>query len=84
MELARDLFGARLATGSVDAILWRTADALYQPYEKLLRRTRASPAVNIDETGWRTNGNPRTLWGAFTGRTPLRSPTQWQGAQNCF
>jgi transposase len=71
VELARDLFGARLATGSVDAILWRTADALYQPYEKLLRRTRASPAVNIDETGWRTNGSRRTLWGAFTGRTAI-------------
>ncbi len=71
VELARDLFGARLATGSVDAILWRTADALYQPYEKLLRRTRASPAVNVDETGWRTQGQKRTLWGVFTGRTAI-------------
>jgi len=71
VELARELFGARLAAGSVDAILWRTADALYEPYEDLLRRTRASPAVNIDETSWRTQGDKRTLWGAFTGRTAL-------------
>ena len=71
VELARDLFGARLATGSVDAILGHAADALYQPYEKLLRRTRASPAVNIDETGWRTQGQKRTLWGAFTGRSAI-------------
>lgn len=48
VELMRDLFGARMDVGSVDAILWRTADALYAPYEQLLRRTRASPAVNVD------------------------------------
>jgi transposase len=58
VELMAELFGARLAAGSVDAILKRTAEALAEPYEELLRRTRASPAVNIDETGWRTQGQP--------------------------
>ncbi|MEN6544788.1 MAG: IS66 family transposase [Armatimonadia bacterium] len=71
VELMRDLFDARLGVGSVDAILGRTADALYEPYEKLLRRTRASPAVNVDETGWRTQGEKCTLWGAFTGRSAI-------------
>jgi transposase len=71
VELMAELFGARLAAGSVDAILKRTAEALAEPYEKLLRRTRASPAVNIDETGWRTGGSQRTLWGALTGRTAI-------------
>jgi transposase len=71
VELMRELFGSRLAVGSVDAILTRTAEALAQPYEELLRRTRASPAVNIDETSWRTQGSQRTLWGALTGRTAI-------------
>ncbi len=71
VELVRELFGARLATGSIDAILRRTAKALAEPYEKLLRRTRASPAVNIDETSWRTQGCQRTLWGALTGQTAI-------------
>jgi len=71
VELMAELFGARLAAGSVDAILTRTADALFEPYEKLLRRTRASPAVNIDETSWRTQGCQRALWGALTGRTAI-------------
>ena len=71
VELMAELFGARLAAGSVDAILKRTAGALAEPYEELLRRTRASPAVNIDETSWRTRGSQRTLWGALTGCTAI-------------
>ena len=71
VELAGELFGAHLAAGSVDAILQRAAEALTEPYEELLQRTRASPAVNVDETGWRTRGGKRTLWGALTGHTAL-------------
>jgi len=70
-ELLGELFGARLCAGSIDAILQRTAAALTVPYEELLHQTRASPAVNIDETGWRTQGGKRTLWGALTAGTAV-------------
>jgi hypothetical protein len=59
---------SRISTGTIDAILARTADALEEPYEDLLERVRAAAALNMDETGWRTAGNRRTLWGAFTDR----------------
>jgi transposase len=68
VELAEQLFGARVSTGSVDAILARAADALGDPYEDLLARVRAAKALNMDETGWRLKGAQRTLWGAFTDR----------------
>lgn len=71
VELASELFGARLSAGSIDAILGRTAAALAGPYGELLHQTRASPAVNIDETGWRTGGAKRTLWGALTRGTAV-------------
>ena len=67
-ELAAELFGARISTGTIDAILARTADALADPYDDLLARVRAAGVVNMDETGWRLKGAPRTLWGAFTDR----------------
>lgn len=35
VELARELFGAGLASGTVDAILARTGEALAEPYEDL-------------------------------------------------
>jgi transposase len=64
VELMGELFGARLASGTVDAILARAGDALSEPYEDLLARIRSAPALNVDETGWKLRGAKRTLWGA--------------------
>jgi transposase len=66
VELCEELFGARIATGAVEAILGRAADALEEPYEQLLSGIRAAKTLNVDETGWRLRGSQRTMWGAFT------------------
>ena len=68
VELAEELFGARISTGTVDAILARAAEALIEPYDDLLQRVRRARALNVDETGWRTAGERRALWGVFTPR----------------
>src|SRR5438034_1040809 len=70
-ELARELFGVELATGSVDTIIQRAGDALAGPYTELEQRIKTAAAVNIDETGWKTSGGGRTLWGALTSRTAV-------------
>ena len=70
-ELARELFGVELATGSVDAIIQRAGEALAGPYTELEQRIKTAAAVNIDETGWKTAGDGRTLWGALTSRTAV-------------
>jgi transposase len=70
-ELARELFGLELATGSVDAIVQRAGEALAAPHTRLEQETRSAPVVNIDETGWKTRGGNRTLWGALTSRTAV-------------
>jgi transposase len=71
VELAEELFCARISTGTVDAILARASEALADPYEDLLTRVRGAQALNVDETGWRTAGERRALWGAFTKRHAL-------------
>jgi transposase len=68
VELCEQLFGSRVSTGTIDAILARVGDALEDPCEDLLERVRSAEALNMDETGWRTAGQRRALWGAFTGR----------------
>jgi transposase len=68
VECCEQLFGARVCVGTVDAILARVADALEEPDADLLQRVRAARALNMDETGWRTAGQRRALWGAFTDR----------------
>jgi transposase len=68
VELCEQLFSSRISTGTVEAILARTADALREPCEHLLDRVRRARAVNMDETGWRLRGEQRALWGMFTDR----------------
>jgi len=65
-ELAADLFGLGLSVGSVDAICRRASAVLAGPHEALVAAVLASPALNADETGWRTAGEQRTLWTATT------------------
>jgi transposase len=64
----RAAFAARISIGSVEAILQRAGDALEAPYEQLLTAVRGARHVNMDETGWRLQGNQRFLRGAFTAR----------------
>jgi transposase len=71
VELAGELFGAGLASGTVDVILDRTGQALAEPYEDLLAQIRCAPALNVDETGWKLRGEKRTLWGAVTPGTAV-------------
>jgi transposase len=68
VELGEDLFGVRLCAGTVEAILQRTGQALTEPDQQLGERVRASESLNMDETGWRTAGERRALWGMFTSR----------------
>jgi transposase len=71
VELVRDLFGAELATGTVDTIVRRTGEALAEPHARLHDHIRSASAVNVDETGWRLRGSKRTLWGALTTSTAV-------------
>jgi transposase len=65
-ELARDLFGVTMATGSADAICQRASEALAGPHLQLGDWVSGQQAVHVDETGWRTGGESRALWTATT------------------
>jgi transposase len=65
-ELASELFGLEISPGAVDAICQRSATALSDPHERLTASVLGSAALNVDETGWRTAGEGRTLWTATT------------------
>jgi transposase len=70
-EFARELFGVELATGSVDAIIQRAGEALAAPHTRLEQEIKLASVVNIDETGWKTAGGNRTLWGALSARSAV-------------
>jgi transposase len=65
-ELLWELFGLGMSAGAVDAICQRASAALQDPHELLIEKVLSSPAVNVDETGWFTSHDPRTMWTATT------------------
>jgi transposase len=65
-ELARDLFGVTVSTGSADAICQRASEALAGPHTQLQDWVLDQGAVHVDETGWRTSGEGCALWTATT------------------
>ena len=67
----RELFGAELSTGAVDAIICRAGEVLAESHDQLLQCVRGAQSVNIDETGWRAAGGRRTLWSVLTDRQAL-------------
>jgi transposase len=71
VELMDELFGVELSTGSVEAIVERAGDALAAPHAGLREQIRSASAVNIDETGWRTAGQRRTLWAVLSERAAV-------------
>jgi len=70
-ELARELFGIGLAIGTVDAICQRASVALAGPHEQLVASVLDCPVVNVDETGWSTAGDARTMWTATNERAAI-------------
>ena len=70
-ELASELFGIGLSVGTVDAICQHASAKLALPHEQLTEMVLGSRALNIDQTGWRTWGEQRTLWTATTERAAI-------------
>jgi transposase len=65
-ELAGELFGAPISVGSVDVICQNAGAALADPYQDIRAFIGAQAALHVDETGWRTAGQGRALWGLNT------------------
>jgi transposase len=70
-ELAAEMFGARLSTGSVDAICQYASGLLAGPCQQLRDWICTQDALHVDETGWRTAGDSRALWTLSTPRASI-------------
>jgi transposase len=60
------LWGLHVGRGTLSELLAAVAGAGRPAYDALLAEARASPAVNIDETGWRENGQSGYVWTVST------------------
>ena len=56
-----------VSLGNTQACWEEASEAVAAPCEELEQRLHREPVLNVDETGWRTNGEKRFLWAFVAG-----------------
>jgi len=57
-----DVLGIDLSLGSTQKAWEQVSDAVAQPYQQLQEQLPREAVLNVDETGWRNNGDKRQIW----------------------
>ena len=65
-QLLDEAYGLKISEGEVQNILDQMAIVFEPYYEQMVEDMRKRPARNIDETGWRINGDNVWLWAFIT------------------
>ena len=58
-----DVLGIELSLGSTQKAWEEVSQAVAQPVAQLQEQLPGESVLNVDETGWRTNGDKRWIWG---------------------
>jgi transposase len=61
-ELLAHALGIEISLGSVQKCWEEASQAVATPCQELEEQLKDEPVLNVDETGWRTNGDKRYLW----------------------
>jgi len=56
------VLGTAVSVGNTQACWEEASEAVAAPCQELEQRLHREPVLNVDETGWRTNGEKRYLW----------------------
>jgi len=62
LALLAQVLGIEMSLGSTQKCWEEASQAVAARCQELERQLQAEPVLNIDETGWRTNGDKRFLW----------------------
>jgi transposase len=57
-----DLLNIEISLGSTQKAWEEVSQAVQQPVQQLQEQLPHQPVLNVDETGWRTNGDKRWIW----------------------
>lgn len=61
-QMLEEAMGIRISLGCVQNCWERVSDAVAEPYAELQDQLKSEAVLNVDETGWRQNGEKRWLW----------------------
>lgn len=60
--LLEQVLGVEMSLGSTQKCWEEASQAVALPCQEVEERLKDEPVLNVDETGWRTNGDKRYLW----------------------
>jgi transposase len=66
--LLRQVLGIEISLGSTQKCWEEASQAVAAPCRELEQQLKEEPVLNVDETGWRTNGDKRFLWAFVAAR----------------
>jgi transposase len=66
--LLGQVLGIDISLGSTQKCWEEASQAVAAPCQELQKQLKNEPVLNVDETGWRTNGDKRFLWAFVAAR----------------
>jgi hypothetical protein len=79
--LLAQVLGIEISLGSTQKCWEEASQSVAAPCQELERQLRDEPVLNVDETGWRTNGDKRFLWAFVAARYVVYTVAATRGSQ---
>jgi len=79
--LLEQVLGIEISLGSTQKCWEEASEAVAAPCRELERQLKDEPVLNIDETGWRTNGDKRFLWAFVAARYIVYTVAATRGSE---
>ena len=75
------VLGLAVSVGNTQACWEEASQAVEAPCQELEQQLQREPVLNVDETGWRTNGEKRYLWAFVAGSFVLYAIARTRGSE---
>jgi len=79
--LLRQVLGIDISLGSTQKCWEEASQAVAAPCQELEQQLKDEPVLNVDETGWRTNGDKRFLWAFVAARYVVYTVAATRGSE---
>lgn len=81
MGLLAQVLGIEISLGSTQKCWEEASQAVAAPCQELEQQLKNEPVLNVDETGWRTNGDKRFLWAFVAARYVVYTVAPTRGSE---
>jgi transposase len=79
--LLAQVLGIEISLGSTQKCWEEASQAVAAPCQELEQQLKEEPVLNVDETGWRTNGDKRFLWAFVVARYVVYTVAATRGSE---